>query len=312
MDGTPHLDVTGQWGRFCRHAGMISLDAQKRIQASTVAIAGVGGIGGAVAMMCAKAGFRRLILCDRDKYELVNVVEQMFATADTVDEDKTAAAAREVKRHNPQCEVKVLQHEIRSQADADAAVDGADYVISGVDNPCPRIWLRRAAKRQQAPFLVPANIGWSVLFELEPVGVLGDDGRRMNLPGIKKSETQVDLDDARTREIVQVDWDIWIALMGDLDAASAIRLLSGGMLSYPYMAGPAFFAASFGVAQLVRFVEEGQVSEECTHPNVYSFNMKTCKALDWKALARRAERLVTAYVWHGGRKGLLDAWNGKE
>ena len=88
------MDFSVEWGRYCRHAGMISLEAQRRIESSTVVIAGIGGIGGPVAMMCAKAGFGHIILCDRDQYELAIVVEQLFAAENTVGEDKTSVAAR--------------------------------------------------------------------------------------------------------------------------------------------------------------------------------------------------------------------------
>ncbi len=296
------MEIPKTWGRFCRHAGMISQKAQKRIEASTVAIAGIGGIGGAVAMLCAKAGFGKLILCDRDQYELANVVEQMFATEDTIGEDKTAAAAKEIRRHNPGCEIVALQKEITCQADADQAIKGSDYVISGVDNPLPRIWLTRAARKSGVPRLVPANLGWSILYDCQIPGHTPNVNRRLSLPDVRIKNGILDLDDVRTREIIQADWDIWIALIGNYDQDFTISLLQGGVTSYPYMAPPAFFAASFGVGQLIKIVAEN--NPDYIAPNVFCFNMRTCMLIDWNQLSGKHMMLMDAFV-NGGRSGLV-------
>lgn len=158
------MQFPDEWARYTRHEGMIGLDAQRRISATTVVVAGLGGIGGPAALLCAKAGFGRLVICDRDRYELANIVEQLFAASDTVGQEKTAAATRELRRHNPYCEVIPMQREIRTETDAIRLMAGAEYVISGVDEPFARIVLSRAACSHGVPFLIPANIGWSVLY----------------------------------------------------------------------------------------------------------------------------------------------------
>lgn len=299
------MDFSAEWGRYCRHAGMISLEAQKRIESSTVAIAGIGGIGAPAALMCAKAGFGHIILCDRDQYELANVVEQMFAAEDTIGEDKTSAAAREIKRHNSNCQVTMMQKEITCQTDADHVIDGADYVISGVDNPLPRIWLSRAAWRKKVPFLVPANIGWSILYVSQMPSHKPYESRQLSLPDVKLKNGQFDLDDVRTCEIVQVDWDIWIALIGDFKQDFIISLLNGGVTSYPYMAAPALFGASFGVSQLIKLVAENR--SPYVYPSVFCFDMHTCQPLDWGQMTVTHSRLMAAFA-KGGRLDLVEEW----
>jgi molybdopterin/thiamine biosynthesis adenylyltransferase len=299
------MDFSAEWGRYCRHAGMISLEAQKRIKSSTVVIAGIGGIGGPAALMCAKAGFGHIILCDRDQYELANVVEQLFAAEDTVGEDKTFAAAREIKRHNSDCKVAAIQREITCQTDGDNVIELADYVISGVDNPLPRIWLSRAAWKKKVPFLVPANIGWSVFYDSQIPGGTPYEHRRLSLPGVKIENGQLDLDDDKTLQIVQADWDIWIALIGGFKQEFIVSLLKGGISSYPYMAAPAFFGASFGVSQLIELVAEGHSSY--VYPNVFCFDMRTCQPLDWEEIWVYHDRLIDAFV-NRGRTGLVDSW----
>src|ERR1035437_8186829 len=108
---------------------MISLEGQQRINRATVAIAGIGGIGGAVAMMLAKAGVGHLIICDYDHFELANTVEQTFATMDSIGVNKVVAASREIHRHGPECRLTTIDRPIRSLLDAEKLVELADVVV---------------------------------------------------------------------------------------------------------------------------------------------------------------------------------------
>jgi molybdopterin/thiamine biosynthesis adenylyltransferase len=287
---------------------MISLEAQKRIQSSTVAIAGVGGIGGAVAMMCAKAGFGHLILCDHDQYEMVNIVEQMFATRTTVGEDKTSAAAHEIRRHNPGCKVTTIQREIRCQKDAEAVVRRANYLVSAVDNPFARILLARSSRACRIPLFVPANVGWTVLFEIFLPSSRPYEEHLLTLPKVKVRRGMLDLADARTREMVQADWDIWVALLASYEELVTAAVLSGGVRSYSYMAPPAFFAASFGVSQLIKWVAQGEA--DYIAPRVYCYDLRKCRDLGWQGLLQQQRKLIREFA-QGGPNRVLTVWRSR-
>ena len=291
-----------RYGRFSRHCGLLTLEEQQRISKTTVSIGGLGGIGGAVAMLCAKAGFGHLIICDRDQYELANVVEQMFATIDTVGHDKTVAAASEIRRHNPACRITPIKLDIRTEADAESIMNGADIVVSAVDNPFTRILLGRAAEKVSLPFIVSANLGWSIFYQAKFPGEDLYESRYTKLPGVQFKNNILDLDDPCTRDIVQVDWDIWLYLLGGFSNEFNTMLLRGGAVFYPYMAPPAFYAASFTANELIKLYMS--IHGKHLSSDYYIFNLKSCCFLDSDILDSKARYLLNIYM-ECGRDSLI-------
>lgn len=71
------------------------------------------------------------------------------------------------------------------------------------------------------------------------------------------------------------------------------------------MGPPAFFAAAFGIARLIELVADGH--PRLVQPNVFCFDLRTCRQLDWGQLRQCVVRQVGAFAT-GGRLGLLSAW----
>ena len=91
-----------------RNRGFVSEDAQARLGAAKVLIPGVGGMGGAAFMALVRAGVGRFAIADIDRFEVSNLNRQLFATLDTVGEDKAAAARAGALRINPEVEIELL------------------------------------------------------------------------------------------------------------------------------------------------------------------------------------------------------------
>ncbi|MBN2428315.1 MAG: sulfur carrier protein ThiS adenylyltransferase ThiF [Deltaproteobacteria bacterium] len=106
----------------------------KKLKASCVGIAGVGGLGSAIAVALGRIGVGRLILVDYDVVEPSNLNRQQFFI-DQIGEPKTEAMKANLKRINPFVEVESHQvfvtpeniPDLFDQADVLAeAFDGAD------------------------------------------------------------------------------------------------------------------------------------------------------------------------------------------
>lgn len=303
-DNAVHKGASG-WGRFCRHSGMISLEGQRRISATCVAVGGLGGIGGAVTMMLAKAGFGKLYLCDFDRYEEANTVEQMFAASDTIGKDKATVAKAEALRHGPECQVFATNEPIRTQQDADRLVAHADYVVSGVDNAIARLLLARAAEARGLPFIVPANVGWSVFFSYRSPDSPPYEHRFKSLPLPTSADGRFDLTDPRTIEVIEAHWDIWLALLGNYDRSVTQSILLGQLRSYPYMAAPAFFAASLAVNHLSRVV--ALAGDAVVPPGRFAFDMLNWRPWDWETIMLRSSKALALFI-NGGRAELASNW----
>ena len=70
--------------QFSRTALLVGQEAIEKLQASRVAIFGIGGVGGYVAEALARSGVGCFDLIDNDTVALTNLNRQIIATHDTI------------------------------------------------------------------------------------------------------------------------------------------------------------------------------------------------------------------------------------
>ena len=125
------MDVYEQ--SFGRNIGILSEAEQARLATCSIAIAGMGGIGGNVAVILARMGVGRFRIADFDNFELANINRQYGATVDTIGQPKCAVTAAAIKAINPSAQVQVFSEGFTSQngdellSEADIAVDAIDF-----------------------------------------------------------------------------------------------------------------------------------------------------------------------------------------
>ncbi len=148
---------------FASNIGLLSPDEQAKLRQATVAIPGMGGVGGAHLLTLARLGVGRFKIADRDVFELPNINRQVGATSQTMGRLKTDVMAAMAKDINPHATVDTLQDEITS-ANIDRFLEGADVVIDGLD--FFRIDARRLlfarARAKRLPVVTCGPLGFSV------------------------------------------------------------------------------------------------------------------------------------------------------
>ena len=112
---------------------LIGKEKLSALQASRVAVFGLGGVGGAAAWALARCGVGTLRLIDCDEVAMSNLNRQMVADLETVGMRKTAAAEKMIRRFNVQstldlCDVRAAQDNIP------ALCEGMDVVIDCIDD----------------------------------------------------------------------------------------------------------------------------------------------------------------------------------
>ncbi len=117
---------------FQRNIGVFTQEQQDKIRNLKVAIAGAGGLGGPVAYNIARLGVGSIKIADPDKFEVSNINRQFGAYVDTVGEFKTDAISNELKRINPELDVKTWNNGINAE-NIDEFLEGVDLVIDGID-----------------------------------------------------------------------------------------------------------------------------------------------------------------------------------
>jgi molybdopterin/thiamine biosynthesis adenylyltransferase/nitroreductase len=117
---------------LARNTGFISKAEQDRLMNATVAIPGLGGVGGAHLVTLARMGIGRFHLADFDVFEPANLNRQYGAKTSQLGRSKLDVMIEEVKNINPYLEISrfpdgVGKHNLK------AFLDGVDIVVDGID-----------------------------------------------------------------------------------------------------------------------------------------------------------------------------------
>jgi molybdopterin/thiamine biosynthesis adenylyltransferase len=168
--------------RFDRQLGLegIGPAEQARLRSSTVLVAGIGGVGGAVATYLAAAGVGRLVLVHPGELEEPDLNRQTLMQPADLGTPRVLAAARTLQRHYP--DVEVVAHDCPVAdprlpglvADADVLVDARHnfperYLLNRLcrDHAVPEVVAAMDGAQLQLMTSVPGGPCWRCLF---PVG----------------------------------------------------------------------------------------------------------------------------------------------
>ena len=132
--------------RLEREITLIGEEKTLKLINASVAVIGLGGVGGYVCEMLARMGVGRLFLVDCDTVSESNLNRQIIALTDTVGRKKTDVMAERVRAINPECEV-AYEDIFVTKENADALIDrsGADIIIDAIDNVSAKIALISAS-----------------------------------------------------------------------------------------------------------------------------------------------------------------------
>lgn len=117
---------------FSRNRGLINDDDQNKFRSSTIAIAGLGGVGGIYAQSFARMGIGGFHLADRDCFETVNMNRQMGAFKETIGKEKLEVIKNQVMAVNPFAKIKSFSEGF-SEKNADDFFKGVSVAMDGID-----------------------------------------------------------------------------------------------------------------------------------------------------------------------------------
>lgn len=138
--------------RYLRNLGTIGLEGQARLLRSTVAVVGLGGLGGYVAEALARMGVGRLILIDGDVFEEHNLNRQALSTERGLGESKAQIAKRRVTEINSAVEVTAYAVTL-TRENLPTLLADADVVVDGLDRLPARLMLQEGAQALGIPLV---------------------------------------------------------------------------------------------------------------------------------------------------------------
>lgn len=117
---------------FSRNIGLINTDEQEKLRTFTIAIPGMGGVGGIDLISLVRQGFEKFKIADLDVYELKNFNRQYGARIDTIGRSKVEVMKEEALKINPNCSIEVFPAGIH-ESNIDEFLANVDLSVSGID-----------------------------------------------------------------------------------------------------------------------------------------------------------------------------------
>ncbi len=132
--------------RFSRTEIMLGKESVSRLKSATVAVFGVGGVGGAAAEALARGGVGHLVLVDADTVSASNINRQMVALSSNVGMAKVQAAKMRLEDINPNIKVDAIECFFDASTKDRFNFSSFDYVIDAIDTVSSKIEIAKMAK----------------------------------------------------------------------------------------------------------------------------------------------------------------------
>lgn len=145
--------MTGAREIFARNIMLYGEEGFARLQASRVAVVGLGGVGGYAAETLVRAGLGAIRIIDCDVVKPTDVNRQLTALAANVDEPKTAAMEGRLLSINPSLSVDARHAFFHSDTAADLVTADLDFVVDAIDSLNPKGELIRWCKESGIPLV---------------------------------------------------------------------------------------------------------------------------------------------------------------
>lgn len=144
---------------FSRTAYVYGEDAVEKLNNASVAVFGVGGVGGYICEALARAGVGRLDIFDRDEVSISNINRQVIALHSTVGRPKVEVMAERIRDINPNCTVNV--HNVFYLPDNADLFDlsNYDYIADAVDTVSAKLEIIVRARNLGIPVISAMGAG---------------------------------------------------------------------------------------------------------------------------------------------------------
>ena len=145
--------------KFSRTELLLGKEKMDKLQNSTVAIFGIGGVGSYAVEGLVRAGIGKLVLIDDDTICLTNINRQIHATTKTIGVSKVIAMKNRILEINADAEVITHATFLNSDNSNELICQDYDYIVDAIDTISSKLDLITKAKTQNIPIISSMGTG---------------------------------------------------------------------------------------------------------------------------------------------------------
>lgn len=118
---------------FEREIKLIGEENLEKIKSKTVAVVGVGGVGGYAVESLVRAGISKLIIIDYDIVDITNLNRQIISLQSNIGKYKTDVIKERINNINPNCNVTTINTKLNEDNLYLLFNEKPDYIIDACD-----------------------------------------------------------------------------------------------------------------------------------------------------------------------------------
>ena len=145
--------------QFIRTRMLLGDEALEKLQASHVAIFGLGGVGSWCDEALCRSGVGELTLIDLDELSVSNINRQFFAVHSTVGMKKAEAAALRLKDISPTCQLHPMAARYEAQTRDEFFTRPYDCIVDAIDLVSCKLDLIETAHARGIPMISAMGTG---------------------------------------------------------------------------------------------------------------------------------------------------------
>lgn len=145
--------------QFSRTELLLGEQAMEKLNASRVAVFGIGGVGGHVAEALVRSGIGELDIIDKDRVTLTNLNRQIFATRKTLGQYKVEAAKERLLDINPELKLNIYNTFYTPETSSEFDFSVYDYIVDAIDTVTGKIELVMKADEAGVPIISSMGAG---------------------------------------------------------------------------------------------------------------------------------------------------------
>lgn len=139
---------------------LVGPEMLEHFKESTVAVIGVGGVGGYAAEMIVRAGVGHLIILDSDVVSVTNKNRQLLAMDSTIGRSKCNVLAERLKDINPELDLVVIEEYLEAEkAEEQLGEYKIDFLVDAIDTLSPKLHLIKYCMDNGIPLVSSMGAG---------------------------------------------------------------------------------------------------------------------------------------------------------
>ena len=150
----------------------------RRFAEASVAVIGVGGVGGYAAEMIVRAGVGHIIILDSDEVNASNKNRQLLALDSTIGRPKCDVLSERLLDINPELDIKIIKDYLEDPATLLAGLR-IDFLVDAIDTLSPKLSLIKYCVDNRIPLV--SSMGAGAKFDVTKIRI-ADISKSFNCP----------------------------------------------------------------------------------------------------------------------------------